>query len=266
MIAASVTVSFLIITLALRVREYLAARVQPTTKEQARDRARLLVQEAKAQGHKVTIKGVVEELERQQALSRARHDARAIPQAIPARERVKAFLVRLALQAIRDRSLDTPTGWEEEEEGVEVLDRDVQQRTWLIGNSYSYHYSNRFGDRNISGAFLCGREHGQIWAVRVPGTLSTVPDALAWLEPATVTKAKEKGRIVLRQGDFYFVEMPRYREDNMDALQWTDHEYAAQGRLVAHPQHGHVIFPQDRHFKAVPQSQMGHGGSRVSAD
>jgi hypothetical protein len=68
------------------------------------------------------------------------------------------------------------------------------------------HYSSRFGARHATLSYLCGADDNGPWAVRVPGTVRTVGDAVDWVTPAAVKAAAQSGRRVLRQGDTYAVE------------------------------------------------------------
>jgi hypothetical protein len=67
-------------------------------------------------------------------------------------------------------------------------------------------YSRAFGARRASLAYLCGVDDNGPWAVRVPGTCSTVTEATEWVTPAKVRDAIYAGRRVKRQGDIYAVE------------------------------------------------------------
>jgi hypothetical protein len=98
-------------------------------------------------------------------------------------------------------------------------------------------YSKSFGARRASLSYLAGVDDGHPFAVRVPGTITTVADAIAWLEPAAVGKARKVGKRVERQGDVYAVES---RCDLMDAAARGGierHDWNAEDRVLTHPQH-----------------------------
>jgi hypothetical protein len=102
----------------------------------------------------------------------------------------------------------------------------------------SWRYYGSATPRLARLSYLCGREDGQLWAVRVPGTVRTVPDALAWIEPAEVRKARLAGKRVLRQGDVYAVETDRAHDGaGADRLPGS-HALRDGGRSLVHPQHG----------------------------
>lgn len=95
------------------------------------------------------------------------------------------------------------------EVGLHVADRNIPEGLVLLKADGWRHYSNRFGARPATIAYLCGVDDNGKFAVRVSGTCKTVRDAVDFLEPAEVKKARESQRRVLRQGDVYVVEMKR---------------------------------------------------------
>lgn len=94
----------------------------------------------------------------------------------------------------------------ERSQALAEADRDPTAKITLMAFHGMRHYSSAtswwadicylVGDADDNGA----------WAVRVPGTCTTVAAALSWLEPATVRDAAAQGRGVRRQGDVYLVE------------------------------------------------------------
>ncbi len=172
----------------------------------------------------------------------------------------KRRLVAACAEAVRERGLESPTCSPADPEAV-LRDEDRSTSLWLVGVEKKYHYSNAFGDWWVQAAWLCGRDshvNGQVWAVRVPGTLGTVREALDWLTPGPVKKALSEGRRILRQGDVYLVEKKR-GPDHVVALRGTRHVWEPQSRTLGHPEHGelHVPFP----FRAYRQAQL-HSNSR----
>jgi len=201
----------------------------------------------------VTRGPVVAEVKRQEALATSRADGRDYTPhyALPQTERMAATLLSVGRREIQARRLAIPTGWC-------WLDAGVWSRAghcWLIHWEDRVHYSRRAGDWWVSGTYLCGIEHGQTWAVRVPGTMLSVHSAIAWLTPAA---AKAPGTI--RQGDVYLV--PSRRMD-LSAIEWTDHVYDEAARTVNHPQHPPVHLAGN--YKAVRERVL-HARGRTAND
>lgn len=122
----------------------------------------------------------------------------------------------------------------------------------------------RDGHRRASLAYLCGREDGQTWAVRVPATVTTVSGALYWLEPATVRDARRAGRRVARQGDMYAVETTKAHDGKGELPE--SHIWDAATRVLAHPQHGTLSLPYPVRFIAQNAYGMGRGAGRAFGD
>jgi hypothetical protein len=101
--------------------------------------------------------------------------------------------------------------------------------------------------------YIAGVEKGQYWANRVPGNIDTVCDALEWLKPAAVKKAKGK---VLRQGDIFIIEMKR------DCVQSNvlpeNHIWNEETRTLEHPEHSNLTVPFPAKFIPV-KTMMGQG-------
>jgi hypothetical protein len=123
----------------------------------------------------------------------------------------------------------------------------------------SWRYYKTAKPRLASLSYLCGTEDGQLWAVRVPGTIMSVPAALAWLEPAAVTRARAAGKRVLRQGDVYAVETTRAHDGLGAGGLPGSHSWNPRERTLWHPQHGTLSFAYPVRF--VPQRVYGMGRS-----
>lgn len=128
------------------------------------------------------------------------------------------------------------------------------------------HYSSGFGARRAQLSYLCGREDGQLWAVRVPGTMHTVRDALAWITPAAVFNARSAGRAVTRQGDVYAVETTtRYDGHGQDELP-ERHTWNPSTRVLSHPEHADIHLPYPVRFIRQRVYGMGRGAGRACGD
>lgn len=179
-------------------------------------------------------------------------------------QRLASRLVAIGEREIQSRRLSTPAGWDEF--SPELLAR--RPGLWLILGAGWYEYSHRYGSRYQSAAYLCGKDEGQYWAVRVPSTCASVAEAMAFLTPAPIREAEERGLPVKRQGDIYFRPVARLSDHDMSALQGTRHEARQRksGSLtVVHPEHRPIILSGKYTWRAYQQRQVdGHG--RRAAD
>lgn len=207
-----------------------------------RERARQL--KANAISDAITTKALINEVERQAALRAAR--ARAKPEEpLPLALRLKRRLIAICNEQILQRGLTTPAGWWD---AYKRLDHDPATRLWVVSAEYRHQYSRR--ESWWTGAsYLCGWEDGQHWAIRIPRTIVTVAEALAWVEPAPVRRARAEGRKVLRQGDWFFVPLRR-GEDDLTALSGSGHIFDPEARVVRHPQHGELFLSPDTPYRA----------------
>lgn len=131
-------------------------------------------------------------------------------------------------------------------------------------------YSRAFGARWSSLAYLAGVDDNGPWAVRIPATLTTVAEALAWLEPPEVTRARRDGRRVRRQGDVYAVETTR-QHDGRGADQLDTHRWNAETRYLIHRpadgrKHRPLRVPYPARFIRQRAYGMGRGAGRGAAD
>ena len=136
-------------------------------------------------------------------------------------------------------------------------------RVALLYRSGWAEYSRRVRSAEKSLALLGGRDDSGWWAVRVPGTCTTVAQALEWLMPADVRRARDAGRRVLRQGDVWIVERTR---DAMSGarLPWR-HEWDGDARVLRH--HGHAPVAVPFPAIAVPQRTLkARGAGRRGGD
>lgn len=208
---------------------------------------------------RVTAKALTEEARRQRQLHEAREAARPVAmqagkEALVAR--VNARLLALGVAAIRERGVDTPTGYDEAK--LRVTDRAPRQRMWVLHFNEYVKYSSR-QSWWVSASYLCGIEDGQVWVERVPASITTVEEAVAYITPAAVKRAAAEGRQVLRQGDVFLVERRRGGDD-LAALP-ERHRFDPGNRTLSHPQHGslHVPFPFAVHLtRTVPTGARVH--------
>lgn len=123
---------------------------------------------------------------------------------------------------------------------VKMLDR--QDDLWLVGCDGWRHYSNRFGQRYASLRYLCGTDDNGDYAVRCPGSVETVEDALDYTIPAEVQKAREAGKRVIRQGDVFVIELKRDGKQELP----EGHTFDPETRMLVHEgghETVHIPFP-----------------------
>lgn len=174
-------------------------------------------------------------------------------------ERLRARLCAKYLAEADRRGLPTELdlgkdGWDELRIVSEGADNG--HRVAVLHASGWKKYSNAFGSRHQTLSLLCGRDDAGLWAVRIPGTITTVDAGLAWLKPAIVRNAEAAGKRVMRQGDVWLVER---RRDDMSALP-SGHRWDAETRTLYHDGHAHVHVPFPA--IAVPQSTLAVNGTQ----
>ena len=162
-------------------------------------------------------------------------------------ERFQDFLADRVLAEAGRRGLPTVLGLANngyENLAFHSMTRTLEGRLVVLVSAAGYaEYSTAFGSRRASLSILGGWDDNGMWAVRVPGSIVGVAEALAWLKPAEVRKAEEQGRRVLRQGDVWIVERGR------DAMARADlppgHRWDARQRMLRHGDHAptRVDFP-----------------------
>ncbi|MEU2426875.1 hypothetical protein ABZ619_38685 [Streptomyces sp. NPDC007851] len=152
-----------------------------------------------------------------------------------------------------------------------LVDRDRAQRIILVKASGWRYYSSRSPQRYVELAYLYGTDDAGPWAVRVPGTMSTVAEALAWLTPNDVVKALDKGLRVRRQGDVYAIETT-VAHDGSGARDLPEgHEWRPDTRYLVHTpadgrKHRPVRVTYPVRFVMQSAYEMGRSGARVNGD
>lgn len=211
----------------------------------------------------------------EQAIRQLRADRAANRPVSPAfcgsERRLKATIERQMRAEIRRRGGETTIEGSYGTEVVELVDRNSREHLYLLHAEGWRQYSKAYGARRAALSYLCGRDDAGTFAVRVPGTVTTIADALAWLEPSEVTRAKAAGKRVRRQGDVYAVETVRTHDGKgVEALP-PAHEWRQSTRTLVHrPQDGRkhrpvrVVFPA--RFVIQRAYQMGRSGAFTNAD
>lgn len=183
------------------------------------------------------------------------------------RTQVRARVLDRYVAEIRRRGGETGIDAENSTTPLAIADRPLwgEGRGMALLHAYGWRwYGQRAKPRLASLSYLCGREDGQVWAVRVPGTIETVAAALPWITPGAVHDARAAGRRVDRQGDVYAIETTRAHDGRGELPEW--HTWDPGRRVLCHPQHGEVQLPYPVRF--VPQRvySMGRGAGRGCGD
>lgn len=188
-------------------------------------------------------------------------------------ERVRAQVLAAAVAEITRRGGETEIYKEQGKVSARlaIADRDPRTGMTLLAASGWRYYSRRFGYRRASLAYLYGVDDAGPWAVRVPGTMETVAESLAWLEPASVTEARAAGRRVRRQGDVYAIETTRAHDGAGAEDLPASHEWRPGTRYLIHQpddgrKHRPLKLPYPVRFVSQRALEMGRGGGRDAAD
>lgn len=204
---------------------------------------------------------------------RARNRPVAPQPAIPAQERLAEHLISQARAEIRRRGGETAIFGKNDRVtgGLDLIDRDCAQRIILVKASGWRYYSARSPQRFVELAYLYGTDDAGPWAVRVPGTMSTVAEAMAWLTPNDVVKALDKGLRVRRQGDVYAIETTARRDGDGVWDLPEGHQWRKATRYLVHTpadgrKHRPLRLPYPVRFVAQRSYEMGRSGARGNAD
>lgn len=153
-------------------------------------------------------------------------------------ERLNAQIVARYVPEIGDRGGAVRIYDKTASVGLSVRDRgrsEAGRRLYLLGADGWRYYSRRVPSRYVSLRYLVGQDDNGPFAVRVPGTVGTVAEAVAALLPAQVRQRIEQGRRVARQGDVYAVETTPAHDT---ATGWVDadrtHWWDADTRYLTH--------------------------------
>jgi len=154
--------------------------------------------------------------------------------------------------------------------GLELADRGRSEGrvVYLLRAEGWRYYSRRFGSRPAALAYLAGRDDSGYWAARVPGTCATVAEAVEWLTPADVARARAAGRRVLRQGDVYAIETTARADGAGDpgTHEWYRRVRVLLGGSGDGHRHAPVVIPFPCRFVRQRAYQMGRGGRGRGAD
>jgi len=174
--------------------------------------------------------------------------------------RLKSYLSATYAVEVARRGGETSISTEDGTEDLRCWNRDKNQRLVLLRANAKRYYS-RGAQWWTSLSYLCGVDDSGRWAVRVPGSIEEVSEALDWITPSAVKKAVEKGKRVERQGDVYIVETTKQHDLPSNHRFLSSAEAVAcgfeGGRWLLHDEHRPLKL--DFPCRFVPQKALGMG-------
>ncbi|AWI32654.1 hypothetical protein [Streptomyces tirandamycinicus] len=208
------------------------------------------------------------------AIARLRLERRRLnaplPTTRPLPERAHDRLWTSAIREIRRRGGETEIESNYGTADLEITDR---KNRMVLMHAEGWRRYGKQPARRAQLSYLWGPDDAGSgpWAVRVPGTVTTVADALEWLTPADVKKALEKGLRVRRQGDVYAVETTPAHDGRGVELLPESHEWRPATRYLVHrPEDGRrhlpVRLPWPVRFVQQSAYGMGRTSARAAAD
>ncbi|KOT51159.1 MULTISPECIES: hypothetical protein [Streptomyces] len=185
------------------------------------------------------------------------------------RERADERLLNAAVHEIARRGGELTIHGETTAHELEIADRDRAAGMMLLRAQGWRYYSRRAGSRFATLAYLYGTDDAGPWAVRVPGTVQTVAEALAWITPAEVTRALAAGKRVRRQGDVYAIETTSGRDGSGELPE--GHQWRPDTRYLVHRpadgrRHRPVPVPWPVRFVTQRVYGMGRNSGRADGD
>lgn len=203
-------------------------------------------------------------------LHRTRQAARWRPRPPTLEERFRESVLAKFVPEVERRGGETSI--EEASRTVPLRLQDRAGGLYLLRAEGWRQYSRRFGARSAAVAYLCGVDDAGPWAVRVPGSTTTVAGALDALTPAEADHARHAGRKVLRQGDIYVIEMSRDRTARSAAELSEHHAWDPEARVLRHEppagerHHAPVHVPFPAKFVRQRVLRMGRSGRWGNGD
>ncbi|MEU5958152.1 hypothetical protein [Streptomyces sp. NPDC047525] len=186
----------------------------------------------------------------------------------PLRERARERLLKRIDQEIEHRGGETLIEGNFGNTYLEISDR---RDRLVLAHAEGWRAYGKQSARRSRLSYLWGPDDtgSGPWAVRVPGTVTTVADALEWLTPTEVKKARDKGLRVRRQGDVYAVETTP-AHDGKGVLP-DSHDWRPKTRHLVHQpedgrRHRPLRLPWPVRFVAQTAYEMGRTNTRGDAD
>ncbi len=204
-------------------------------------------------------------------LRRTRARTSAPVRQTPLQKRLAGSLLDAARNEISRRGGELTIAGKDYETELQIVDRVPGQRMMLLHAAGWRYYGRRTPASWATLSYLVGHDDAGRWAVRVPGTITTVRAALVWITPKQVADAVAAGRRVLRQGDVYAVETTKkYDGAGADQLP-AAHTWNPRTRYLTHaPEDGRKHRPLRAAFpvRFVVQRvyEMGRTNNRANGD
>lgn len=185
----------------------------------------------------------------------------------PVTERARARFLADAVTEIERRGGETDIEGEKHSTPLSVVERTGGIA--LLRAAGWRWYSKRVKLRFVELAYLYGKDDAGPWAVRVPGTTTTVAEGLACLTPAAVVKALAAGRRVRRQGDVYAIEATKGRDGRGELP--DSHEWRPDTRRLVHRpsdgrKHRPLVLPWPVEFVTQRTIAMGRANGWSEGD
>jgi len=195
----------------------------------------------------------------------------------------RRMVYSLLLEEIRRRGGETTIEDRDHTNNLVFTDADLDGDVthYILRAEGWRYYSRRVKPRLAQLSYFCGFEGKHPFAVRVAGNITTVKDAIEWLEPAEVKKKRASGKKVIRQGDVYFVESTKDNFNDLPGNHNLDYSYEDTHHKITHPTHATVYLPKvdgdnnkivkvpkNIYWKAIRQRayRMGRTSRRGNAD
>ena len=136
----------------------------------------------------------------------------------------------------------------------DVIKSEDNKTLALVKMSGFIHYTKKEYWK-INRAFFVGKDNESGWfSNQVNSNCNTVIEAIEWMKPSIVKLAEKENRIVIRQGDIFFVQMKR--NCKIDEI-YNSHEIieTSTGYEIRHAEHETVIL-EGKNWKAINQKKI----------
>lgn len=138
---------------------------------------------------------------------------------------------------------DSPWGWQVTP--LEIADRDGGD-VLLRASGFELYGTHKGIRRDRTLAYVGGlTEGGRPWVRRVPGTIMTVADALAWLVPAEAARREH-----VRVGSTYMVRMERASATTPSGT-YRARTWSGEKQAFVTPGLGHIVTQAPRSWPGV---------------
>lgn len=200
---------------------------------------------------------------------RAKRNA-PLPTPLPVEVRAHNRLMQRVRDEIRRRGGET---WIEGKYKTAHLELTDKRDGLVLVHAEGWRSYDKAPARTARLSYLWGRDDAGSgpWAVRVPGSITTVTDALDWLTPAPVHRALAKGLRIRRQGDVFAIETTPARDGHGVEDLPESHVWRPATRYLVHRpeddrRHRPLRLPWPVRFVRQTAYEMGRTNTRGNAD